>query len=146
MKSDWGFACLIDAEDEFILFDTGAKGKILLNNMDKLGINPSNINKIVISHEHWDHKGGLKSIIPYLKDIELYHLSYEKPLEKIMSFIPEKPKKISEGVWTTGRLNGFIDEQSLILKYFNDCYLLTGCSHPSIEKILKTAGQIGNIV
>ena len=38
LKSDWGFSCLIETEDETVLFDTGTEGDILLNNMERLGI------------------------------------------------------------------------------------------------------------
>jgi len=145
LKSDWGFACLIETKHDTILFDTGANGEILLSNMDRLNINPKDIKKIVISHEHWDHKGGLKSLVPYVKDIEVYHLSYEAPNEKMISIIPEMSKKISEKVWTTGRLEGLVDEQSLVLKCDDGCYVLTGCSHPGVEKILHAAEQIGNV-
>jgi len=50
LKSDWGFACLIETKHDTILFDTGANGEILLSNMNKLNINPRDIKKIVISH------------------------------------------------------------------------------------------------
>ena len=146
LKSDWGFACLVTTNHETILFDTGAKGEILLNNMKKLNINPKDIKKIVISHEHKDHKGGLNSLIPYIKNTELYHLNHKAPSENITSFIPEIPEKISENVWTTGRLEGLVDEQSLVLKGNKGWYVLTGCSHPGLEKILNIAKQIGNIV
>ena len=75
----------------------------------------------------------------------MYHLSHEVPGEKMISIIPEIPEKISEDVWTTGRLEGLVDEQSLVLKCDNGWYVLTGCSHPGVEKILHAAGQIGNI-
>lgn len=29
LKEDWGFACLIEAKYDTILFDTGTKGRIL---------------------------------------------------------------------------------------------------------------------
>jgi len=146
LKSDWGFSCLIETKNDKILFDTGTKGKILLKNMKILGINPTDINRIVISHEHHDHNGGLKSLIPYVKNIEVYHLTDKVPNEKITSITPEIPKKISENVWTTGRLNGLVDEQSLVLKSDKGWYVLTGCSHPGVEKILQTAKQIGNVL
>lgn len=146
LKSDWGFSCLIEADDETILFDTGAKGKILLHNMEKLKIDQRNINKIVISHEHWDHNGGLKSLVPYIKDVKVYHLSQRVPSEKMISIIPELPEKISKDVWTTGRLKGPVDEQSLVLKGNNGWYVVTGCSHPGVEKIMHAARQIGNII
>lgn len=36
LKPDWGFACLLQTKKETILFDTGAKGEILLSNMKNL--------------------------------------------------------------------------------------------------------------
>jgi len=146
LQSDWGFACLVETNHESILFDTGTKGEILLNNLKKLNINPKDIKKIVISHEHRDHRGGLNSLIPYVKNIKLYHLGYKPPTEKIISIIPQIPEKISEKVWTTGRVEGLVDEQSLVLKGNKGWYILTGCSHPGLEKILHIAKQIGNIV
>jgi len=146
LQKDWGFACLIETKHDKILFDAGAKGKILLNNMNLLNINPSDITKIIISHEHWDHNGGLKLLIPYLKDIELYHLSHENPSNNFMSIFPDIPQKISQNVWTTGLLKGIVDEQSLVLKGNKGWYILTGCSHPCVENILHAARKIGNII
>lgn len=146
LKSDWGFACLIETKNYNILFDTGTNGKILLNNMAKLDIDPRIIKKIVISHEHRDHRGGLNSLIPYIKNIELYQLSHEKPNENIVSIIPTTPKRISEKVWTTGKLEGLVNEQSLILEGNKGWYILTGCSHPGLEKIIQIAKQVGKIV
>ena len=39
-----------------------------------------------------------------------------------------------------------VNEQSLILEGSKGWYVLTGCSHPGLEKILNIAKQIGNIV
>ena len=38
LKADWGFACLVEVYGKNILFDTGAKGDILLENMKILGL------------------------------------------------------------------------------------------------------------
>ena len=147
LKSDWGFACLIETDDEAILFDSGAKGKILLDNMQKLDINPKNINKIVISHEHWDHNGGLKSLISFIDYAEIYRLGKNDVGRKIRTKIMKESQMIIEGVYTTGRLTGKpVDEQSLVLKDKKGWYVLVGCSHPGVEKILQSAKQIGNII
>ncbi len=62
LQTGWGYSCLIETEKQTILFDTGSDGVLLLENMKKLGISPGKIQHIVISHEYWDHIGGL----PYL--------------------------------------------------------------------------------
>jgi len=142
LKSDLGFACLIESKYDTILFDTGANGEILLNNMKKLHIDPSSIKKIVISHDHGDHKGGLKSLASHVNDIDLYQLGYNNLNEKMKLANAEKPKEISKNIWTTGRVKGLVDEQSLILKGEIGWFVLTGCSHPGVEKILQRAEQI----
>lgn len=145
LKSDWGFSCLIETEDETILFDTGTSGNILLNNMKKLDIDPSKIDKIVISHEHEDHNGGLKMLAPLVDDIELYRLGMKRPSKNMHLVSVENSQKIAEDVYTTGRLKGSIDEQSLVLKYEKATYVIVGCSHPGVEKILNIAKHYGDV-
>ena len=146
LKSDWGFACLIETINDTILFDTGAKGDILSNNMKKLDLNPKDINKIVISHEHWDHNGGLDSIVSSVETAEVYRFDKDET-NKTKLINVEEPMKISDEVYTTGKLTGKpVDEQSLILKSKKGCYILAGCSHSGVENILKEAKKIGNVV
>jgi 7,8-dihydropterin-6-yl-methyl-4-(beta-D-ribofuranosyl)aminobenzene 5'-phosphate synthase len=145
LKSDWGFACLIESKYDKILFDTGANGKILLNNMKKLNIDYPSIKKIVISHNHQDHKGGLKSLTNILKDVDLYQLNYKINRNFMKTIIPEIPEEISRDIWTTGRIKGLVDEQSLVLKVKGGCYIITGCSHPGVENIFKVVNSISNI-
>ena len=147
LKSDWGFSCLIETEDETILFDNGAKGKILLNNMEILGKNPKEINRIVISHEHWDHNGGLKALSPLVNEVELYRLAKKSPSKNMHLVSVESSCEITEGIYTTGRLKGSpVDEHSLVLHGNDGWYILAGCSHPSVKTILDAASQYGDIV
>jgi len=64
LMSDWGFACVVDAAGHRLLFDTGAKGDLLLANVRKLGIDPTTFEAVVISHNHWDHTGGREAVLP----------------------------------------------------------------------------------
>jgi 7,8-dihydropterin-6-yl-methyl-4-(beta-D-ribofuranosyl)aminobenzene 5'-phosphate synthase len=64
---EWGFAALIEADGHSILFDTGARPDTVLKNAEELGIDLSTINTVVISHNHWDHIGGLVSLRHNLK-------------------------------------------------------------------------------
>jgi 7,8-dihydropterin-6-yl-methyl-4-(beta-D-ribofuranosyl)aminobenzene 5'-phosphate synthase len=59
----WGFACMVEIAGQTLLFDTGAKGGILLGNMERLGIDPLMIDTVFISHGHWDHIGGLADFL-----------------------------------------------------------------------------------
>ena len=63
LKADWGFSCLVEAHGKRMLFDTGANGRILLENMEKLHIDPATIEEVFISHIHRDHTGGLAELL-----------------------------------------------------------------------------------
>jgi 7,8-dihydropterin-6-yl-methyl-4-(beta-D-ribofuranosyl)aminobenzene 5'-phosphate synthase len=145
LQSDWGFACLITTPQETILFDTGAKGDILLHNLEILHLNPSEIKKIVISHEHSDHNGGLKVLSRFIPDVDLYRL-LPNTSKTILQY-PDRNtmQKINETIWITGRLKGPIDEQALILKGKTGWYVLTGCSHPGVKTILQAAQCKGDV-
>jgi 7,8-dihydropterin-6-yl-methyl-4-(beta-D-ribofuranosyl)aminobenzene 5'-phosphate synthase len=59
-----GFAALIEKNDAApLLFDTG-QGLGLLHNAARMGKNLAAVEKVVISHGHYDHSGGL---LPLLK-------------------------------------------------------------------------------
>jgi hypothetical protein len=61
--SDWGFSCVVELPDRKILFDTGGNGRILLENMFELNIDPNLIDDIIISHSDFDHIGGLSHFL-----------------------------------------------------------------------------------
>ncbi|MFQ5721966.1 MAG: hypothetical protein ACE5GI_05705 [Candidatus Aminicenantales bacterium] len=48
----------------------------------------------------------------------------------------DRHQQICEGAFTTGVVNGWIKEQSLILDSNKGLIVMTGCAHPRIVKIL----------
>jgi 7,8-dihydropterin-6-yl-methyl-4-(beta-D-ribofuranosyl)aminobenzene 5'-phosphate synthase len=46
-----------------LLFDTGVSPNGMIGNMDRLQVDPKNIEAIVCSHGHFDHTGGLDGLI-----------------------------------------------------------------------------------
>jgi len=64
-----GFAVLIEAGSQKILFDTGRRGRYLLNNLNALSIGPEKIDKAVISHGHSSHTGGIEDLLRNRTDI-----------------------------------------------------------------------------
>jgi 7,8-dihydropterin-6-yl-methyl-4-(beta-D-ribofuranosyl)aminobenzene 5'-phosphate synthase len=58
-----GFAVLIESGGQSILFDTGRRGRYLLHNMMFLDIKPEKIDKVVISHGHASHTGGIDDLL-----------------------------------------------------------------------------------
>jgi 7,8-dihydropterin-6-yl-methyl-4-(beta-D-ribofuranosyl)aminobenzene 5'-phosphate synthase len=143
LKSDWGFSCLIEREDmPGILFDTGANGSILLHNMDKLTIDPLSIDMVVISHAHWDHRGGLSRFLDENKEVKVYiPESCPQPTDAKEVIRIKGPLEILSGVFSTGELKGI--EQSLAVRTEKGLAVIAGCSHPGVENILNSASQFG---
>ena len=148
LHSLWGFSSLIETNDgETILFDTGSNGRVLLSNAKKMNIDFKKINTLFISHSHWDHIGGLDTIIEENPNITLIipsslskHLQRDlKSLVKKVIIIDENFTQISDTLYSTGLLGTQMPEQSLIIKQNNKIYLISGCSHAGIDTIANTA-------
>jgi 7,8-dihydropterin-6-yl-methyl-4-(beta-D-ribofuranosyl)aminobenzene 5'-phosphate synthase len=68
---EWGLSMLIESDQANILFDTG-QSISASHNAELLGIDLSQIDKIVLSHGHYDHTGGLKQCLSKIgKEIEI---------------------------------------------------------------------------
>jgi len=144
LRADWGFSALVEIKGRKILFDTGADGDILLSNMEKLKINPQDIEDVFISHLHWDHTGGLSSFLQLNNKVKLWipsYLSEEKDAGEVIEV--KTPTKLYEGVYSTGELDRI--EQSLCVETEKGIVIIVGCSHPKMEHILKTASQFGKV-
>ena len=74
LKSDWGFSCLLTGAEKTILFDTGTKGELLLENIEKMK-DPRDVDIVVISHNHRDHTGGLLAFLGKNSDVSVYFAS-----------------------------------------------------------------------
>lgn len=63
LRTGHGQSFLITIGEEIILYDTGADSESLLNNMEVLSVSPNRITKLVLSHGHLDHTGGLPGFL-----------------------------------------------------------------------------------
>ncbi len=141
LKADWGFACLIEVYGRKILFDTGANGDILLHNMEKLNINPALIEEVFISHNHWDHTGGLPDFLK-INPVRVYiPVSASEPHQAREVVKVKEAFKIHDNIFSTGELGN--KEHSLIVKTGKGVVVIVGCSHPGIKSILDSAVQWG---
>jgi 7,8-dihydropterin-6-yl-methyl-4-(beta-D-ribofuranosyl)aminobenzene 5'-phosphate synthase len=144
LEADWGFACLVEDEGRRWLFDTGAKGGVLLANMEKLGIDPQTITDIFISHSHWDHVGGLVDLLRLNHNVRVYLPgSCPRPPEAREVVSVQGPLEISENLLSTGELPG--EEQSLVVRTKKGLAVICGCSHPGVGTILEAASQFGQV-
>jgi len=71
LLGEWGLSILIETDEIKVLFDTG-KHIAVTHNADTLGIDLCRVDKIVLSHGHHDHTGGLQQVLRRMKkEIEI---------------------------------------------------------------------------
>jgi len=153
-RTGFGFSALIsnNLTRNYLLFDTGGNGQTLVHNINNFNVPISSIRKVIISHNHHDHAGGLLEIYRQNKNIEIF-----VPLNNVNSFrkiFPEasvngisETVEIEYNIFSSGQFSGsFTPEQCLILKV-NDgkVILLVGCAHPGLEQFIIKAREFGEI-
>lgn len=144
--SDWGFACLVSGTEKTILFDTGAKGDLLLANFEKMKLRPADVQLVVISHNHGDHTGGLLPFLAKNSQVDVYlpaatPESFVKEVKAHGVSVVTKPVEICKGVHLVGPLGDKIIEQSLVVDTRKGLVIITGCSHPGVVAIAKKAKE-----
>jgi 7,8-dihydropterin-6-yl-methyl-4-(beta-D-ribofuranosyl)aminobenzene 5'-phosphate synthase len=137
-----------------VLFDTGEKGEWLSHNMEVSGVDISAIESVVISHDHWDHTGGLWEILKRNQNLTVYACpgfgdEFRQKVEKsgaslalISSFT-----RIAGQIYLSGEIDAIykgehLAEQSLILDTPDTISILTGCAHPGIINIINQAKRL----
>lgn len=146
----WGFSCLAA---EQVLFDAGNSADSLFSNMNSMNVDIARLEAVVISHEHWDHIGGLWEILKIKHGLRVYacpgfSVEFKAKVKTLNASIVEvdKPTEIMENFYTTGEIPATYDgkntpEQALVVRTENGNSVVTGCSHPGIVKMLENIQQ-----
>jgi len=149
VKPAWGFSALIKYQGRTILFDTGGKPEVLLANIRKLKISPVLVGDIFISHNHWDHSGGLFSFLCHNHRVKVFlPASFSETYQKEIKASGAKPIRIdgftrlARDIYSTGSLGKGIIEQALVIDTPRGLIIITGCAHPGIVTIVRTAVKL----
>jgi 7,8-dihydropterin-6-yl-methyl-4-(beta-D-ribofuranosyl)aminobenzene 5'-phosphate synthase len=151
LGTGWGFAALLETPGHTILFDTGADGEILLENLRLMGKDPLAVEAVVISHAHTDHTGGLQALFDLGLHPKLYLLSAfpDEMREEVagrVEMVEASPgQEIVPGIRTTGQVGSAIPEQALILYTKGGKVVLTGCAHPGLIQMVERAQGLGSM-
>ncbi|MBN1354390.1 MAG: MBL fold metallo-hydrolase [Candidatus Omnitrophica bacterium] len=147
LHTGWGISFLVNRK---ILFDTGEDGPRLMENMRALKVNVDKIKAVVISHDHWDHQGGLWELLKKRKGLTVYGCPgfskefKEKVKESGGNLIEAKKKaEVSKGIFITGEIAGeykgeYMPEQALVAETYKGLSVITGCAHPGVIKMLHS--------
>lgn len=145
LESGWGFSCIIDFNGTRILFDTADNPVKLMGNLEVLQIPAATIDFLVISHDHWDHTGGMEAILSSnpgiivylpgtypdefqtsLKERNIRHIAVTE-LTEIIPGVSAGPLMFSNDP----------DEIPISIKTDNGTSIITGCAHPGILAIIE---------
>lgn len=120
--AEHGLSVLVENGEDRLLFDTGQSG-CFLENARALGIDLSGIGKVVLSHGHYDHAGGVLHLCDVTRPVvyahpeifrkryagkggHLRHIGIEERSayeEKGVRFVlGDTPREVIAGVYTTG--------------------------------------------
>ena len=160
-----GVSYLIRTDSATILMDLGnnpteSAHLPALQNMQSLGISWEEIDAIVISHPHPDHMGGVKawqentlSFVDFTTDLSTMPIYLPTPMDYSGAVLihSSEPTLISKDIATTGVISypevfpislfsakGY--EQGLLIHIAeHGLVMITGCGHPTMEKMVKRA-------
>ncbi|MFW6137620.1 MAG: MBL fold metallo-hydrolase [Spirochaetota bacterium] len=148
LACSWGMGCVVQGIPRTILFDTGGDGDILLSNMEKMGIEPDEIDLVVLSHIHGDHTGGLWKFLEQNSEVTVYipasfSSSFQHRVEEAGAGVVrvKRPMEITPGVYSTGEVGTWIKEQALVIQSAKGLVVVTGCSHPGVDTIARRAAE-----
>jgi 7,8-dihydropterin-6-yl-methyl-4-(beta-D-ribofuranosyl)aminobenzene 5'-phosphate synthase len=144
----WGFATLIETPGHTVLFDTGADGAMLLENMRLTGKDPMAIESVVLSHAHADHTAGLQALLDLGLRPRIFLLSAFPAELKAAAVAPAQivetspGQEIAPGIRTTGQVGEAIPEQALVLETEAGKVVITGCAHPGVVHMVERAREV----
>lgn len=146
MKIAWGFAAVIESGRETVLFDSGGDGSTLLANMERLGLTPEHVTAVVLSHIHADHTGGLDDFLARNAHVTVYMprsfpITFRQAVKRRGAQVDtvSGPRRLSGNLYSTGEMGSGVKEQALIIDALSGLVVVTGCAHPDIVEIIRTA-------
>ncbi len=132
---EWGYSAIIEVDGRKILFDTGQKPETVLKNAKELGVDIASVEDVILSHNHFDHTGGLLTLRKELKknnpnalsrvhvgkgifiprNSKFYKMDIiKKELEAdgVKFIVYENPVELFPGVWITGPIEHIHPEKN----------------------------------
>ena len=150
----WGISFLVD---DHVLFDTFASFRALAKRLHDIHVPLEQIQAVVISHDHWDHIGGLWELLVKRQGLDVYLPAYTSEATKqrvrdagsrVMDASGEK--MIRPNIYLSEELmggfkGGKVAEQSLVIQSDKGLVIVVGCAHPGIAEIVHKARQLFNL-
>jgi 7,8-dihydropterin-6-yl-methyl-4-(beta-D-ribofuranosyl)aminobenzene 5'-phosphate synthase len=145
LRTDWGFACLVEGIGKTLLFDAGRYDDIFMRNLSKMGIDPHQIDALFLSHDHPDHTGGSLRLLDQRRQLDVYLVDafpsgFKSTLQKQGAAVIEtqSPCQVAPCCLSTGEMTSWVkNEQALIILTDKGLIIITGCAHPGVVEIVE---------
>ena len=144
VREDWGYAAVVTFRGRRLLFDSGTKPELFIENLATLEVTPASIETAIISHHHVDHRNGIYKLFPLVPTLPVHFLdSFEAAAWTEAGKIGMKPIRVTgprqllPGMYTTGTVEGQPNEQALAIETSKGNVMLVGCSHPGVVKLVE---------
>jgi len=164
LHSEHGLAFWIDFNGKCVLFDTG-QTDVIQKNAERIGINLTNTDTVVLSHGHYDHTGGVPSVFTAAGKATLYlhpramDLKYSRKAGRVKMVWTELPTEVFPGLFVTGTMprttsfedtggafyldesctspDELLDDQAIYFKIENGLAFLLGCGYTDVVNTLS---------
>ena len=151
-----GFSVLVENNGERTLFDTGARGRYLMHNLDYHEVKADSIDRIVISHNHSGNMNGLRRFLSNRtepvdifvnSDFQSLKRLFGRPFfseelaSKAIIHVMEGTTKFNDNLTAIGPFGG-LEEYSLVLSTIKGPVVISSCCHCGMGCILEKAREV----
>jgi 7,8-dihydropterin-6-yl-methyl-4-(beta-D-ribofuranosyl)aminobenzene 5'-phosphate synthase len=151
ITGEHGFSALIEKDGEKLLMDAG-QGLSLLNNARTLRVDLTEVKRLVLSHGHFDHTGGLPQVLAPPRGVEI--IAHPDIFDSKYADLetPEGKKKIFIGMkfsrdWLENGLKAVFNFQKGFIELSNNIFYSgevprkTEFEHPDPRLLVKRNGS-----
>ena len=153
LATEHGLAVWLEAGGAKVLFDTGASG-LVCDNAEKLGVDLSEADAVVLSHGHYDHAGGLSFVAEKAPGTMIWaHPAAKVRMYGRKVFTSRRHEMVAPGLWTTGEVERVTDfepgdprlmpdDQAVFFKVDAGIVVVVGCAHAGVVNTLRQVQRL----
>ena len=146
LKPDFGYAVYIQADGKRILLDTGTDPDVMEHNLAAAGVDVSDLDMVVISHNHFDHAGGLERLRAMNPGVPVYVPPNQVFAVDDVHIVEDYLQVTSKVFVIRGHTDvptaGISDDLSIVLRSLQGPYVLSTCSHSGVGQIVDRASKL----
>lgn len=145
-EPDFGYAVYLRFDGKSILLDTGTSADVLLRNLVAAGIDITRLDAVVMTHNHFDHTGGLAAIRKRAPMVPVFvPPGQEFPVTNVTTVtdsVSMTPSILIVRGHAPVATAGISDDLSIVVRSRRGLYVLSSCSHSGVAAIVDRAREL----